>query len=49
MKNVIFILIIIFSTHLGFGQDDEAMKKLESAKIGLITERLGLTPEQAEI
>ena len=48
MKKIIFILIVIFYANAGFSQDDEAMKKLESAKIGLITERLGLTPEQAE-
>ena len=34
----------------GFGQEPspEALKKIEAAKIALITERLGLTPEQAE-
>lgn len=31
-----------------FAQNKEAMKKIESARIALITERLGLTPEQAE-
>jgi len=29
-------------------QNKEAMKKIESARIALITERLGLTPEQAQ-
>jgi hypothetical protein len=29
-------------------QDPEARKKIEAARIALITERLGLTPEQAE-
>jgi hypothetical protein len=32
----------------GFSQNEEALKKIESARIALITERLGLTPEQAE-
>ena len=34
----------------GFSQEPnpEALKKIEAAKIALITERLGLTPEQAE-
>lgn len=32
----------------GFSQDKDAMKKIESARIALITERLGLSPEQAE-
>jgi hypothetical protein len=31
-----------------FGQNEEALKKIESARIALITERLNLTPEQAE-
>lgn len=30
------------------GQNPEARKKIEAARIALITERLGLTPEQAE-
>ncbi|HLF34062.1 MAG TPA: hypothetical protein VI583_07485 [Cyclobacteriaceae bacterium] len=29
-------------------QDNDALNKIESARIALITERLGLTPEQAE-
>jgi len=32
----------------GHAQSKEAMKKIESARIALITERLNLTPEQAE-
>lgn len=32
----------------GIAQDEEAMKKIESARIALITERLELTPGQAE-
>lgn len=31
-----------------FAQSPEAMKKIEAAKIALITERLELTPQQAE-
>jgi hypothetical protein len=49
--NKIYILIIVpllFLFQLSFGQDRDARQKIESARIALITERLGLTPEQAE-
>jgi hypothetical protein len=40
---------MLFLFSLGaFAQNREAMKKIESARIALITERLGLSPEQAE-
>lgn len=43
------IIILLFLLPLGvFAQNKEAMKKIESARIALITERLGLTPDQAE-
>lgn len=42
------ILFSLFLVHAALGQDDEALKKVESARIALITERLELTPEQAE-
>jgi len=44
---IAFIFISVCSIKLN-AQNPEALKKLESAKIGLITERLGLSPEQAE-
>ncbi len=49
MKRYVILLLFI---HLLAGkvlaQSKEAMKKIESARIALITERLNLTPEQAE-
>ena len=51
IMNKIYILIIVpllFLFQLSFGQDRNARQKIESARIALITERLGLTPEQAE-
>lgn len=42
-----FFLLAISSTPL-LAQHPEAMKKIEAARIGVITERLELTPEQAE-
>lgn len=48
MKRLSIFLILIFYTLGVFAQDREAMRKIESARIALITERLGLTPEQAE-
>lgn len=37
--------VLMFAT---LAQNQEALQKIESAKIALITERLGLTPDQAE-
>ena len=48
MKRVSIILILFFITSVVFSQSKENMKKIESARIALITERLGLSPEQAE-
>ena len=48
-RKFIFIIIpILFFFQISFGQNREARQKIESARIALITERLGLTPEQAE-
>ena len=48
MKRASIILILFFISLGSFAQNKEAMKKIESARIALITERLGLTPAQAE-
>ena len=45
--SVIFVTFLL-SSHVLFAQNKEAMKKIESARIALFTERLSLTPEQAE-
>jgi len=47
MKYAVYLSLILF-THIALGQDDQTLKKIESARIALITERLELTPEQAE-
>lgn len=48
-KKLIFIIVpLLFLVQLSLGQDRNARQKIESARIALITERLGLTPEQAE-
>lgn len=44
----ILILFIFFSFQKGFGQGNDAREKIQAARIALITERLGLSPEQAE-
>ncbi|WP_258105118.1 hypothetical protein [Marinoscillum sp. MHG1-6] len=44
---ILFTLILLVSFG-AIGQDQSAMEKIEAAKIALITERLELTPEQAE-
>ncbi len=48
MKRLSIILIAFFMAYGAFAQNKEAMRKIESARIALITERLGLTPAQAE-
>ncbi|GJM29900.1 MAG: hypothetical protein DHS20C17_25350 [Cyclobacteriaceae bacterium] len=47
MKKLIIILIISLVGTGVFAQE-QAKEKIESARIGFITERLGLTPDQAE-
>ncbi len=49
MKRYATLLLfsLVISGNL-FAQSREAMRKIESARIALITERLDLTPEQAE-
>jgi hypothetical protein len=48
-KKLIFIIVpLLFLHQFSVGQDRNARQKIESARIALITERLGLTPEQAE-
>ncbi|GAA0891292.1 hypothetical protein GCM10009122_09710 [Fulvivirga kasyanovii] len=42
------VLLLVFSGTLLMAQSKEALEKIESARIALITERLELTPEQAE-
>lgn len=44
-----FLFIVTMAAVLGgFSQSPEALEKIEAAKIALITERLELTPAQAE-
>lgn len=47
MKNILVIVLFFFIGHAR-AQSPEALKKIEAAKIALITERLNLTPAQAE-
>jgi len=55
MKNLIIILIGMLVTTASFSQEEEMIKqdpkaqeKIKAARIAFITERLGLTPEEAE-
>lgn len=48
MKRLSIILILFLISFGTFAQNKDAMKKIESARIALITERLGLSPDQAE-
>lgn len=47
MKKILIPILISLSAHT-WAQSPEAREKIEAAKIALITERLDLTPEQAE-
>jgi hypothetical protein len=47
MKILPLIITLLLSAGV-FAQDGENLKKVEAARIALITERLELTPEQAE-
>ncbi|WP_425391745.1 hypothetical protein [Ekhidna sp.] len=47
MKQIIGFMVM-FASIASWAQSPEAMKKIEAAKIALITERLELSPEQAE-
>lgn len=48
MKNILIIWVLAFLGTGLFAQNPEAKEKIESARIGFITKRLGLTPAQAE-
>ena len=48
MKKFIIVLLLVFTGTFLMAQSKEALEKIESARIALITERLELTPEQAE-
>ncbi|MEP3388880.1 MAG: hypothetical protein ABJO02_11870 [Reichenbachiella sp.] len=48
MKKLLFTTLLLCLTTLALAQNDEARQKIESAKIALISERLGLTPEDAQ-
>jgi len=48
MKRYTLIMAALIVTLSAFAQDKKAMQKIETARIALITERLELTPDQAE-
>ncbi|MDH3710993.1 MAG: hypothetical protein OER04_13955 [Cyclobacteriaceae bacterium] len=48
MKNILIIWVLAFLGTGVYAQNPKAKEKIESARIGFITERLGLTPDQAE-
>lgn len=48
MKKLLPLLTFIVLGYNGISQSPEAKEKIEAARIALITERLELTPEQAE-
>ena len=48
MNRLIFVWFLLVGWSVSFGQSQETLDKIEAAKIALITERLNLTPDQAE-
>jgi len=49
MKKILLLTLVVsvFTLHAGFSQDGSARERIETAKIGFITNRLNLTSEQA--
>ncbi|HNP17088.1 MAG TPA: hypothetical protein PKL31_01535 [Fulvivirga sp.] len=48
MKILNLTIILLLGAQFAFGQNDGAKQKIENAKIAIISERLNLTPEQAQ-
>lgn len=48
MEKGLFTALFILIAAFCMAQSQDDLKKIESARIGLISERLGLTPEQAQ-
>lgn len=48
MKKIILLVLVAMMSAGLYAQNTTAKEKIESARIALITERLGLTPDQAE-
>ena len=48
MKRLLYAAFMLSLATVAQAQNDEARQKIESAKIALISERLGLTPEDAQ-
>ncbi|MEP2023576.1 MAG: hypothetical protein ABJH98_07215 [Reichenbachiella sp.] len=48
MKKILFATLMFLTATFAHAQNEEARQKIESAKIALISERLGLTPEDAQ-
>jgi Spy/CpxP family protein refolding chaperone len=46
-KITLFIIAALFAANVGFSQDGTVRERIETAKIGFITNRLNLTSEQA--
>ncbi len=47
-STTLIILFLLLLMQSGYGQKNEAREKIEAARIALITDRLELSPEQAE-
>ena len=47
-KAIIIVMFLFLGGVVAWGQDKAAEQKIQTARIALITERLGLTPGQAE-
>lgn len=48
MKRLLFTILFLGSVIVAEAQSNDARQKIESAKIALISERLGLSPEDAQ-
>lgn len=48
MKKLLFATVLLLIVNIVHAQNEDARQKIESAKIALISERLGLTPDDAQ-
>lgn len=48
IKHIAILIVLCLSAAMSYGQNDKMREKIESARIALITERLDLSPKQAE-
>jgi len=49
MKYLVLVVLVVSLNQIGFGQQQKMRQKIEAARIALISERLSLSPAEAEM